>query len=84
MTEDEMAGWHHRLDGHESEQTPGDTGGQGSLACAVHGVAESLTRLSNNTGSKGGSGHHSPAASFWSASFAAQSCHHSVSLVGWP
>ena len=24
MTEDEMAGWHHGLDGHESEQTPGD------------------------------------------------------------
>ena len=33
MTEDEMAGWHHRLNGHESEQTPGDSEGQGSLAC---------------------------------------------------
>ena len=33
MTEDEMAGWHHRLDGHEFEQIPGDGGGQGSLAC---------------------------------------------------
>ena len=32
-TEDEMAGWHHRLDGHEFEQTPGDGEGQGSLAC---------------------------------------------------
>ena len=31
MTEDEMVGWHHRLDGHEFEQTLGD-GGQGSLA----------------------------------------------------
>ena len=31
MTEDEMAGWHHRLDGHEFEQAPG--GGQESLAC---------------------------------------------------
>ena len=28
-----MAGWHHRLDGHEFEQTLGDTEGQGSLAC---------------------------------------------------
>ena len=26
-------GWHHRLDGHESEQAPGAGGGQGSLAC---------------------------------------------------
>ena len=33
MTEDEMAGWHLQLNGHESEQTPGDSGGQGSLAC---------------------------------------------------
>ena len=28
-----MGGWHHRLDGHESEQAPGDGDGQGSLAC---------------------------------------------------
>ena len=32
-TEDEMAGWHHRLDGHEFEQTPGVGDGQGGLAC---------------------------------------------------
>ena len=32
-TEDEMVGWHHRLDGHEFEQTLGDGEGQGSLAC---------------------------------------------------
>ena len=32
MTEDEMVGWHHRLDGHEFEQTRGDSKGQGSLA----------------------------------------------------
>ena len=32
-TEDEMAGWHHRLDGHEYEQTPGADDGQGGLAC---------------------------------------------------
>ena len=31
--EDEMVGWHHQLNGHEFEQTPGDSGGQGSLAC---------------------------------------------------
>ena len=33
MTEDEMGGWHHRLDGQKLEQTPGDGEGQGSLAC---------------------------------------------------
>ena len=32
-TEDEMAGRHHRLDGHELHQTLGDRGGQGSLVC---------------------------------------------------
>ena len=31
MTEDEMVGWHHRLNGHAFEQTPGDSEGQGSL-----------------------------------------------------
>ena len=33
MTEDEMVGWHHRLNGHEFEQDPGVVDGQGSLAC---------------------------------------------------
>ena len=33
MTEDEMAGWHHWLDGHEFEWTPGVGDGQGGLAC---------------------------------------------------
>ena len=33
MTEDEMLGWHHWLNGHECEQTPGAGDGQGSLAC---------------------------------------------------
>ena len=33
MTEDEMVGWHHRLDGHELEQALGFGDGQGSLAC---------------------------------------------------
>ena len=32
MTEDEMVGWHHRLNGHEFEQAPEDGEGQGSLA----------------------------------------------------
>ena len=32
-TEDEMAGWHHQLNGHEFEWTPGDGDGQGDLAC---------------------------------------------------
>ena len=32
-TEDEMVGWHHQLDGHEFEQSPGVADGQGSLEC---------------------------------------------------
>ena len=37
MTEDEMIGWHHRLDGHGFGETAGDDEGQGGLAAAVHG-----------------------------------------------
>ena len=33
MTEDEMVGWHHWLDGHEFEQAPGVGDGQRSLVC---------------------------------------------------
>ena len=33
MTEDKMAGWHHQLNGRESEQAPGDGEGHGSLVC---------------------------------------------------
>ena len=33
MTEDEMVGWHHQLDGHEFEQALGVGDGQGSLVC---------------------------------------------------
>ena len=33
VTEDEMVGWHHQVNGHEFEQTLGDSEGQGSLAC---------------------------------------------------
>ena len=48
MTEDEMVGWHHRLNGHEFEQTVGDGEGQGSLACcSAYGVTESPRGLSD-------------------------------------
>ena len=33
MTEGKMVGWHHRLNGHEFEQTPGVGDGRGSLVC---------------------------------------------------
>ena len=33
MTEDQMVGWHHQLNGHEFEQTPGDSEGQENLVC---------------------------------------------------
>ena len=33
MTEDEIAEWHHQLNGHEFEQAPGVGDGQGSLVC---------------------------------------------------
>ena len=33
MTEDEMVGWHHQLDGQEFEQAPGAGDGQGGLVC---------------------------------------------------
>ena len=45
MTEDEMVGWHHWLNGRECEQTPGNGEGQGSWHAAAHGVAKSQTRL---------------------------------------
>ena len=51
MTEDEMAGWHHRLNGHEFEQALGDGKGQGSLVCCCPWGREELNtteRLNNN------------------------------------
>ena len=48
MTEDEMAGWHHRLDGHEFEWTPGVGDGQGGLACCNswgHEELDTIERL---------------------------------------
>ena len=50
MTEDKVVGWHHRLSGHEFEQAPGDSEGQGSLVCcSPWGIKESDTteRLDN-------------------------------------
>ena len=51
VTEDEMVGWHHRLNGHEFEQAPGDGDGQGSLACYNpwgHKESDTTERLNNN------------------------------------
>ena len=50
MTEDERVGWHHQLDGHDSEQPLGDGDGQGSLAfCGPSGSKElDTTELLNN------------------------------------
>ena len=47
MTEDEMVGWHHRLDGQEFEQALGVGDGKGSLVCCSSWVAKSQTRLSD-------------------------------------
>ena len=50
-TEDEMVGWHHRLDGHEFEQAPGAGDGQGGLVwCSPWGHQEldMTERLNNN------------------------------------
>ena len=44
MTEGEMVGWHHRPNGHGSEQAPGDDEGQGRLVCySPYGCKESDT-----------------------------------------
>ena len=44
MTEEDMVGWHHELNGHEFEQTLGVGDGQGGLACySLHGVTKSQT-----------------------------------------
>ena len=47
MTEDEMVGWHHRLDGDESEQALGLGDGQGRLAWGSPWGSQSQTRLSD-------------------------------------
>ena len=48
-----MVGWHHRLNGHEFGQAPGDTEGQGSLACCHsrgHQESDTTERLNNDKG----------------------------------
>ena len=50
MTEDEMVGWHHRLNGHEFEQTPRVVMDREAWHAAAHGVAKSRTQLSDRTG----------------------------------
>ena len=47
MTEDEMVGWHHQLNGREFERTLGDGEGQEAWDAVVHGVVKSRTRLSD-------------------------------------
>ena len=47
MTEDEMVGWHHRLNGHESGWAPGVDVAQEAWHAAVHGEAKSRTSLSD-------------------------------------
>ena len=47
-----MIGWHHRLNGHEFEQTLGDSEGQGSLACCSpwgHKEKDTTERLKNSS-----------------------------------
>ena len=47
MSEDDMFGWHHQLNGHEFEQAPGDGEGREAWRAAVHRVAKSQTQQSN-------------------------------------
>ena len=51
MTEDEMVGWHHSLNGHEFEQALGDSEGQVRLACYSprgHKESDMTEQLDNN------------------------------------
>ena len=51
MTEDEIVGWHHLLNGHESEQAPGDGEGLEGLTCCSPGgckESEMTEKLTNN------------------------------------
>ena len=54
-TEDEMVGWHHRLNGCEFDQAPGDGEGQGSLVCCSpwgHRESDMTERLNNSNNNK--------------------------------
>ena len=44
-TEDKMVGWHHRLNGHEFEQAPGDSEEQGSLVCCSPWGCKELEKI---------------------------------------
>ena len=51
VTDDEMVGWHHQVNGLEFEQTLGDSEGQGSLVCCGpggHKKSDATERLNNN------------------------------------
>ena len=51
MTEDELVGWHHQLNGHEFKQTLEDSEGQGSLAYYSpwrHKQSDTMEQLNNN------------------------------------
>ena len=50
-----MVGWHHRLNGHELEQTPGDSEGQGSMVCCSswHRKESDMTEQQNSNNHKG-------------------------------
>jgi len=51
--EDEMVGWHHRLSGHEFEQSPGDGEGQESLTCCGprgHKELDTTEQLNDDNG----------------------------------
>ena len=53
VTGNKMVGWHHQLSGHEFEQTPGDSEGQGSLVCCSpwgHKESDTTQQLKNNKG----------------------------------
>ena len=57
MTEGRMVTWHHRLNGCEFEQAPGDGEGQGSLACNSpwgHKESDTTEQLNNNNRTMGG------------------------------
>ena len=49
MIEDKMVGWHHRLDGHEFEQTGEMVKDREALHVALHGVTKSQTQLNEST-----------------------------------
>ena len=44
MTEDEIVGWHHQLNGYEFEQALADGEGQGSLACCMQSMGSQRIR----------------------------------------